>query len=95
MKAGKFRGGGNERTVGFRMVYARRRGSEDLIWGFIVIAKLLNSCVHSQSVALGTPIARNQPAWTPAIALRAEKECKGAGTSLLTSLSVVEKRVLL
>ena len=66
-----------------------------LIWGFIVIAKLLNSCVHSQSVALGTPIARNQPAWTPAIPLRAEKECKGAGTSLLTSLSVVEKRVLL
>ena len=66
-----------------------------LIWEFIVIAKLLNSCVHSQSVALGTPIARNQPAWTPAIALRAEKECKGAGTSLLTSLSVVEKRVLL
>ena len=63
-----------------------------LIWGFIVIAKILNSCVHSQRRANRSG---NQPAWTPAIALRAEKECKGAGTSLLTSLSVVEKRVLL
>ena len=45
---------------------------------FIVMANTEQLCAQPKTHwVLGTPIARNQPAWTPAIALRAEKECKG------------------
>ena len=48
-----------------------------LICEFIVIANTEQLCAQPRRTGYANRSdARNQPAWTPAIALRAEQECK-------------------